>query len=120
MSNPNAFVPYYSVRDTRLGLFSLLTPANSDEDAIRSFQGQVNDPGSRLHHFPGDYELYRMAGLDRETGAIDTEPPKLLRRGLDVKRAAESGMKRLEDALRDFMDRVESLEGKFEAQKESK
>jgi len=55
--------------------------------ATRSFMDEVNRnaPDNPMNAHPEDFELYRLALFDEETGTFEDQAPTLLTRAKDVK-----------------------------------
>lgn len=55
--------------------------------AVRSFDDEVNNPESGiLHQHPEDFALYALGKFNDASGEFDTEIPKLLMQGNEVKK----------------------------------
>ncbi|WNK14874.1 MAG: nonstructural protein [Microvirus sp.] len=53
--------------------------------ACRAFQDEVNRDKSEMNQHPEDYELYKLAEYNEETGEIDPiRPPERLARAQDL------------------------------------
>lgn len=72
----NHEIHYYAVRDEKVGLWAMLNPAQNEDDALRAFSGQVNNPESRLHMFSEDFSLWHIGCFDLESGIFygETQP----------------------------------------------
>lgn len=73
----------YSVRDNKLGSFFPPIAAESDLQATRRLIIMRKDEQSQIHHFPGDYDMYRIAEMDTDTGVITpTSPVEMIASGV--------------------------------------
>lgn len=61
--------PLYSIRDIKGDYFSPRIEQN-EPSAIRSFAFTVNTPGTTIHSFPEDYQLFRVGDFDSDTGRL--------------------------------------------------
>lgn len=61
--------PLYSIRDIKGDYFSPRIEQN-EPSAIRFFAFTVNTPGTTIHSFPEDYQLFRVGDFDSETGRL--------------------------------------------------
>lgn len=59
----------YAIRDN-LTHFLSLTLDENDASATRNFRHAMMNPQSLMHTHPKDYDLYRLARFDTETGMI--------------------------------------------------
>lgn len=77
--------PMYAVRDVHVGFNAPLTDIN-DNTAKRSFAYSVNNGSDSLMNFaPKDYDLYKIAEFDTESGHIESlEVPVLVCSGMSV------------------------------------
>lgn len=64
-------IPVYSIKDHK-GTFMDLMLSTHDQFAIRSFAQAVNaDPVKSMFAFaPGDYDLFKVAEFDSESGIV--------------------------------------------------
>lgn len=61
--------PLYSVRDLKAGYGIPFTEVN-DDSAARGFQFAINRPDTLAYANSSDYELFKVALFDDETGII--------------------------------------------------
>lgn len=65
----------YSVRDNKIGSFFPPIAAENNVQATRRLIIMRKDDQSQIHHFPGDYDMYRVAEMDTDTGVIIPASP---------------------------------------------
>lgn len=77
--------PVYAVRDVHVGFNAPMTDIN-DQTAIRGFAYAINNSGADIMNFmPKDYDLYKLAEFDSETGRIEPlDVPQLVVTGTSV------------------------------------
>lgn len=64
----------YSVFDIKAGTYAAPHPCVSRGVALRSFETEVNNPGSVLNMYPRDFILYEIAEFDDCTGKYTPLP----------------------------------------------
>jgi len=76
-----------SVRDAKTEAFGRPFFVQSDGQAIRSFDDEVNRSAEDniMHHHPEDFQLFKIGTFDDSTGRVDTTIPKMLIAASDVK-----------------------------------
>lgn len=63
----------YSIKDVKVGFMSPVMRKN-DEQAIRDYKLTLNSPESNIFNSnPEDYELWRVADFNEDTGAVTPE-----------------------------------------------
>lgn len=62
----------YSIKDVKSGFTSIFPRAN-DELANRDFYGAVNGETNQLNLFPEDFELWRIAEFNPDSGEIKSD-----------------------------------------------
>lgn len=79
------FKPVVAIRDQAMAAFQNPIAVNAVGLAVRSFGDEVNNPESPMNAHPEDYELFKLADYDEETGRlIPLDSPESLVRGKDV------------------------------------
>lgn len=76
-----------AIKDTAVQAFGQPQTMRSQGEALRSFQDLVNDPAKEnaIAAHPEDYELYKLAEYNDQTGKITaTATPELITRARDV------------------------------------
>jgi hypothetical protein len=68
----------YSVYDVKVCAYSTPFFSTNDSVALRSFQQVKRDPNSQVHHFPGDFQLYRIGTFTDNDGLLIHEIPPVL------------------------------------------
>jgi hypothetical protein len=63
----------YSVRDSKSEEFHLPFFDTKDASAERSFRMAVNDPKTKFHSNPEDFDLYQIGEYDTEKGELKKE-----------------------------------------------
>lgn len=61
---------YFSVLDSKAGLYATLFQAPTPGVAERSFSEAVNDSQTVIHKSPDDFHLYEIGEFDEETGVF--------------------------------------------------
>lgn len=62
----------YAIKDVKSG-FTTIFPRANDELARRDFYGAVNSSNNQLNTFPEDFELWRVAEFDIQSGESKTD-----------------------------------------------
>lgn len=76
----------YSMHDSKTGFMSPVIDVN-DDSAIRNFAHTVANSDGILRSFAQDFQLYRIANFDSNTGIVDPViPPVALIVGSDAMR----------------------------------
>lgn len=73
----------YCVRDLAANSFLAPFMAVSDEVALRQFAFAFKDDRSIMAANPGDFELFRIADFNQESGRIDPVDKIMIARGTD-------------------------------------
>lgn len=82
-----------SVFDRAVQAYAPVMSVRAIGEATRMFRDEVNNPESRIHLHPGDYELYCLGEFSDDKGELFSSGPTLIVRGEDcveVKSAAQS------------------------------
>ena len=73
----------YAIRDTKTGFLPPQCDLN-DNSAIRNFEHACTDKNSLMYTHGSDYELYKIAEYDTESGnIIECKPNMFLASGLN-------------------------------------
>lgn len=68
----------YAIRDRLIGYFMQPFPGPSDHQVKAAVAANVNEGGSHaIHQAPHQFELWRLAGIDEETGKVTADPEYL-------------------------------------------
>lgn len=75
----------FSIRDAKSDYFAPVVHT-SNATAIRWFDSTVNTPGTMVHDFPSDFDLYNIGEFDSLSGSIiqNKSGPEFVIRALDV------------------------------------
>ena len=71
----------FSVYDEKACFYGVPFYAKTDGEAIRMFSAAVQDTGSSIGMFPGDFSLYRIGFFDDGSGSLEAVTPLFLSRG---------------------------------------
>ena len=63
-------INFYSIKDVAMNYFAPPFQARSDAEAKSLIRNSI-EPGSVLSRFPADYHLYRVGGMNSQTGIDD-------------------------------------------------
>lgn len=78
-----------SIKDQAVEAFGPIMEVRANGEALRMFIDEVNNPDSRINKHPQDFDLYKMAMYDEQTGEIEPlNPPERIARAVDIKGAA--------------------------------
>lgn len=74
-----------AVRDRAIDAFGTPIFAQSVGQALRSFSDEVNraDPSNQMNHHPEDFDLYRLAEFETDTGEFTQTGPEMVSVGKD-------------------------------------
>jgi len=75
-------IQMYAVLDTKMGMYQQPFFQANNLTALRTFQDNVQEPGSRLAKHADDYCLYEIGQFDDETGelrSVENKPVLLAR-----------------------------------------
>lgn len=61
--------PMFSIRDVRTGFMSPTLDQNA-QSAVRNFEHAVMQSSSLMNSHPKDYQLFKIADFDSETGKV--------------------------------------------------
>ena len=77
---------YFAVKDLAVQAFGIPFLVRAQGEALRSFQDEANrtDEKSAIAQHPEDYELYKIASYDDQTGEIKGHEPELVARAKDL------------------------------------
>lgn len=75
----------YVVHDSKADAFMMPFFMNEDEQAIRGFQDQVNNPETPFHNHAADYTLFRIGKYSEETGDLESQDKVCLVNGVEVR-----------------------------------
>lgn len=77
--------PVFCVRDTKVGFDTQFIVQNNEISAIRGFSYMINNPGTMTHFSPADFELYKIAEFDTESGVMaPVQPAQFIVGGVNV------------------------------------
>lgn len=65
----------YSIRDAKADSFALPFYVKLEGEALRHFQGLVNDDRTTISKFPEDFDLYFVGEFDQNTGKFEPVVP---------------------------------------------
>lgn len=65
-------INFYAIKDVAMSFFAPPFLARSDGEAKSLIRNSI-EPGSILSRFPADYHLYRVGGMNSQTGIDDCE-----------------------------------------------
>lgn len=63
----------YSMKDTKMGKFSMPFVAPNDEIAKRTLASTIKQGGTTISEFPEDFQLFRLGNYDEDTGDLTTD-----------------------------------------------
>lgn len=76
----------YAVKDEIIGFNGAIMTARNDEEVTRWFSAVINDKEeNNMSKWYKDYSVWGIGKLDRVTGEVMTEAPRLICRGDSVK-----------------------------------
>lgn len=75
--------PIVSIRDVKVGFMSPQAE-QSEQTAIRGFSYAMNHGDGIMSFSPKDFDLYKIADFDTETGKIEPITPTVLVSGVNV------------------------------------
>lgn len=80
----------YAIFDKKSIMYKTPFLAHNDDVAIRMFSSAVNGERSELSDFPEDFDLYKLASFDDESGTYCNEPsPVIITNGAPLKMAQQ-------------------------------
>lgn len=83
----------YVVHDSKVGAYMQPFFCRSAGEALRSWEGVVNDGKSLMSHHPSDFALFEVAEYDESTGRFDQyEGLKSLGTALEFKKRPEDNL----------------------------
>ena len=79
----------YAVRDRATDQYGNPMFMLNTGQAIRGFSDEVNraEKDNQLHHHAEDFDLYELGVFDTDTGIFETETPRQIAIGKDIKRS---------------------------------
>lgn len=77
----------YSIRDAKAEIYNDPFYRKTHGEAERDFSQLVNDPKSKIHEFPEDYDLYFVGEWNDNTGSfIPLDTPQHVQKAMHVKK----------------------------------
>ncbi len=75
----------YAVRDVKVGAYRSPHISEADGKAARDFGAAVRDPASHFFNYPEDFELWKIAEYQDETGQYTNTEHQLIEQAVNVK-----------------------------------
>ena len=75
--------PVYSIRDVKVG-FMAPRVEQSDQTMIRAFSYELNARDGIMNFAPKDFDLYKIAEFEQESGSLISCTPTLIVNGQSV------------------------------------
>lgn len=80
----------YSIRDAKTNQFAFPWAARARGEALRIFEGVVNDERTFINKYPEDYDLYFHGHFDDNDGKFQLEhSPVHIKKAVELKKLAE-------------------------------
>lgn len=77
--------PVFSIRDTKVGFDTQFIVQANEGAAKRGFSYMINNPQSMTSYAPADFQLFKVAVFDTESGIIESvNPPEFVISGESV------------------------------------
>lgn len=83
----------YAIRDAITGFKETIITALNEAEATRMFENMAKTPGTIVHEFAKDMDLYRLGTMETKTGKIETPEsgPVFIVNALVIKKEEQNG-----------------------------
>jgi len=74
-----------AIKDGAVDAYETTFEVRAQGEALRMFLDEVQNPQSRIHRHPEDFELYKIGMFDEQSGELQGMKPERIARAIDLK-----------------------------------
>lgn len=74
-----------SIKDNAIEAFTPTFEVRAQGEALRMFIDECNNTDSKINKHPEDFDLYKVAMFNEETGEMEGMTPERIARAIDMK-----------------------------------
>lgn len=74
-----------TIKDNAIEAFGPTFEVRAQGEALRMFKDECENPESRINRHPEDFELFKVAMFDDQTGEMQGMKPERIARAIDIK-----------------------------------